>query len=102
MGDFRVGEPGSPSPGVGDDDEGIPLISSSSVTTRPFAVISLLRTMRRWGKRPRAVWTCCRMSEFLKPRIRKEKHEHPGVDLLVDTGEYIENDVVSKLWINVP
>ena len=42
------------------------------------------------------------MSEFLNPRIRKEKHEHPGVDLLVDTGEYIENDVVSKLWINVP
>ena len=47
MGDFRVGEPGSPSPGNGDDDEGIPLISSSSVTMRPFAVISLLRMMRR-------------------------------------------------------
>lgn len=55
MGDFRVGEPGSASPGDGEDEEGIPLISSSSVTTRPLAVISLLRVIRRWGKRPRAV-----------------------------------------------
>lgn len=66
MGDLRVGEPGSPSPGNIEDEEGIPLISSSSVTTRPFAVISLLRMIRRWGKRPRAVWTCCRTAVFLR------------------------------------
>lgn len=54
MGDLRVGELGS-SPGVGEDEAGKPEISSSSVTTRPFAVISLLRMIRLCGKRPRAV-----------------------------------------------
>ena len=31
--------------------------SSSSVTTRPLAVITLLRKTRLWGKSSRAVWT---------------------------------------------
>lgn len=58
IGDLRVGEAGSVRSsleGVGDDDDGKLEISSSSVTIRPLAVISLFRMTRLCGKRPRAV-----------------------------------------------
>lgn len=39
--------------------------SSSSVTTSPLEVISLLRVIRLCGKRPREVCTCCLTTLFL-------------------------------------
>lgn len=78
MGDLRIGEPGSSPlveldgdtecPEVGaPEEDGRPEMSSwTSVTTRPFAVISLLRIMRLWGNKPRDVWTCWRTAELLE------------------------------------
>ncbi len=58
IGDFRTGDPvsGCVGGGTGDDVDGRPEISSSSVTTSPFAVIWLLRMMRLCGNSVRCVW----------------------------------------------
>lgn len=62
MGDFREEVSWGMAPLVGAIElvglevEGKPEISScSSVTTRPLAVISLLRIIRLWGNKPREV-----------------------------------------------
>lgn len=66
IGDLRGGEAGASGSGIGEDEvEGRPAISCSSVTTRPFAVISLLRIIRLCGNRPLVVWMYCLTAEFL-------------------------------------
>ena len=67
MGDLRTGEPesGFAGPCSGDAVDGSPDISSSSVTTRPFAVISLRRMMRLCGNSERAVWMWLRTAGLL-------------------------------------
>ena len=72
IGDFRTGEPlsGCIGDGAGDDVEGSPEISSSSVTMRPFAVISLLRMMRLCGNSERCVWMWLRTAGLLGEVVR--------------------------------
>ena len=77
MGDLLRGAGSSAGGGISEvpEVEGKPEISSSSVTTRPLDVISLLRMIRLCGKRPRAVCTCCLTCEFLR---RFEDHDEIG------------------------
>lgn len=86
IGDFRADDGGDGSPVAGGGDttapagpevDGRPAISScSSVTTRPFAVISLLRIIRLWGNKPRDVWTCCLIAGLLDGVKEVSEHKY--------------------------
>lgn len=72
IGDLLLGDCGvsftslAPFADASADDGSAPEISScSSVTTKPFAVIILLRTTRLCGKSPCDVCTCCLTAELL-------------------------------------
>lgn len=86
---------------MGIDVEGRPDISSvSSVTTRPLAVISLLRITRLWGNNPLDVCTCCLIAEFLKPKISMETAEDDCY-VLVDSLQNIKDHVICELRVGV-
>jgi hypothetical protein len=69
MGDFRAGNAcgsGVAGAATGVDVDGSPSISCSSVTTKPFVVIWLLRIIRLCGKRFREVCMYSRTAELLR------------------------------------
>lgn len=100
FGDCGVSDGDVPFTSFGDasaDDGNAPEISSrSSVTTRPFAVIILLRTMRLCGKRLCDVCMCC-LTAGLLPRIsevNKRGVKRKVVDILIDTLENVKNNII--------
>ena len=106
IGDLRTGEPVSGCAGLwsGDEVEGSPDISSSSVTTSPFAVISLRRMMRLCGNSERAVWMWLRTAELLETErsASSTRVNTAHEDALVDPREDVKYDVVSEFRVDVP
>ena len=69
---------------------------SSSIMTKPFAVMTLLLAIRLCGNNLCEAWICCSTTGLLQAAVDTSGVERLANSLLVDSLKYVKDDIVSQ------